>query len=255
MSDQEPRDDQAAASPDGPLTWPDFTGDATPPPSAPPPSAPPPSAPPPSTPPTDAGSPPPPPPAPTGTPTPPFGTPAAPPATGGRGVVVAAVVFVVLAGLGVAAALIAGITSSDGSGEVAEVAVTDADDGVASQDTGVFDLRPGTCFDDGTVFDADEVEQVPVVPCDGPHDNEIFAAFDLPDGEFPGDDAVFEQGEEGCLERFPDFVGIDYASSRYVVSTLYPTASSWDDGDREVLCFLYDIDLEKLTGSAAGTAE
>jgi hypothetical protein len=30
---------------------------------------------------------------------------------------------------------------------------------------------------------------------------------------------------------------------------LHPTEDSWDDGDRIVTCFLYDGNLDKLTGS------
>jgi hypothetical protein len=122
----------------------------------------------------------------------------------------------------------------------------------------VFSLEPGTCFDDVDAFfeeDSEGVSDVPTVDCDEPHDNEVFATFDLPDGSYPGDDAVTTAADDGCIDRFADYVGIDYADSRFVSTYLVPTADSWADGDREVVCFLYDIDLAKIEGSAEGMAE
>lgn len=198
--------------------------------------------------------PPPPPPAvpPASVPSPPADV--APDAGGARSVLLGVAILAV-ALLGVGAFLALRVLDDGDTTAPPDPVPAATSDAVATRAVSVFDLAAGICFDDGTVFDEDEVEQVPVVDCAAPHDNEIYAAFDLPDGEFPGSDEVDELGNEGCLDRFPAFVGIDYASSRYVVSTIYPTASSWEDGDREIICFLYDIDFAKLTGSAEGTAE
>lgn len=124
----------------------------------------------------------------------------------------------------------------------------------------VFSLDPGTCFDDVAQFTSadggDEVEDVPVVDCAEPHDNEVFATFDLEGDTFPGDEAIATRADQGCRDRFEDYVGRDYASSRFVATHLVPTQQSWDArDDREVVCFLYDIDLAKLEGSAEGSGE
>jgi hypothetical protein len=122
----------------------------------------------------------------------------------------------------------------------------------------VFSLEPGTCFDDVDAFydeDSEGVSDVPTVDCAEPHDNEVFAVYDMPDGDYPGDDLIKTGAEEGCIDRFEDYVGIGYAESRFVSTFLIPTADSWADGDREVVCFLYDIDLAKIEGSAEGLAE
>lgn len=130
----------------------------------------------------------------------------------------------------------------------ADAATTDAVD--------VFDVGLGDCFDDGALAqDVDTITQLPVVDCDGPHDNEVFAVFDMPDGSWPGEDAVDQASDEGCLERFEAFVGAAYEESRYVSTSLFPTQGSWKQGDREIVCFLYDIDLAKLVGTARGTEE
>lgn len=129
---------------------------------------------------------------------------------------------------------------------------------VACSDGNVFSLAVGTCFDDIDAFYEEGgggVEDVPIVECDEPHDNEVFALFDIAGDAFPGTSAVGTEAETGCVDRFEDYVGIDYASSRFVASWLTPTSQSWDAGDREVVCFLYDIDLAELEGSARDSGE
>lgn len=120
----------------------------------------------------------------------------------------------------------------------------------------VFDLGVGTCFNDpSTDGDATEVSDVPVVECTEEHDNEVYALFDLDEGVFPGADAVLEQSGEGCFDRFEAYVGAAYEDSRYDISSYFPTSGSWDQGDREVICYVYDVDRAKLTGTAKDSAE
>lgn len=116
----------------------------------------------------------------------------------------------------------------------------------------VLTLDTGTCFDDPESFE--EVTDVPVVDCSESHDNEVIGSFDLPAGEYPGDPAVASGAEEGCLARFEPYVGTDYPSSAYDLGWFTPTSDSWDAGDREVICFVYDVTLAKIIGSVAGSA-
>lgn len=111
----------------------------------------------------------------------------------------------------------------------------------------VFDLAVGDCFDDTT--GEEEISDVPVVDCAEPHDNEVFHVFDVADGDFPGEDALVQSAEEGCLPAFESYVGRDYATSRLDIFPITPTATSWSSGDREVICALYDVELVKLEGS------
>jgi hypothetical protein len=115
-----------------------------------------------------------------------------------------------------------------------------------------FEMRVGDCFDDGSVFGGDEVDSVPGVPCAQPHDNEVYAVFDVAATSFPGD-AIASMAHEGCLERFEAFVGRDYDSSSLDIATLYPTRESWNaQNDREVVCAVYDVEAKKLTGTVQG---
>lgn len=115
----------------------------------------------------------------------------------------------------------------------------------------VFSLAVGTCFDDPSDFS--EVSNVPEVDCAEPHDNEVYYLFDLPDGSFPGSNAVDTAADEGCFEAFQPFVGTEYVNSILWYSYLTPTSGSWDAGDREVVCFLWHGELEKLEGSMRGS--
>lgn len=115
----------------------------------------------------------------------------------------------------------------------------------------VFALQVGDCFDDPSEFG--EIASVDAVPCAQPHDNEIYHMFDLPDGVFPGDVAIDEAAFDRCLPAFESYVGTTYESSSLDISYLSPTLDSWDAGDREIACLLYDLNLQKLTGSMEGS--
>ncbi len=121
----------------------------------------------------------------------------------------------------------------------------------------VFDLRPGDCFDDvieGGDF-AEEAETLPMVDCEDPHDNEAYALYDVADGAFPGQAAIDDEAIAKCVPLFEDYVASDYETSRLDIWWIFPTAESWSEGDREVACVLYDLDLNKLTGSMANSGE
>jgi hypothetical protein len=113
-------------------------------------------------------------------------------------------------------------------------------------------LRPGDCWND--VSDQPgEVLEVPAVPCDQPHDNEVFAVVEIPGAPgsaFPGIETVDLLGRERCLQEFAGYTGELYEFSSLELWMLFPTPTSWEIGDREVICSLYRMDLQKMTGSA-----
>ncbi len=117
----------------------------------------------------------------------------------------------------------------------------------------VWTLEVGDCFDDwegATIStESQEVSDVPIVDCAEPHDNEIYSKQDLPDGSYPGDAAMEQTVIEVCYDGFESFVGRSYEESSLDFGWLFPTSESWAEGDREVVCFVYDFELAKLTGS------
>lgn len=112
----------------------------------------------------------------------------------------------------------------------------------------VFSLSAGDCFNDPDTFG--EVSDVELVDCGDPHDNEVYALFDIAADDYPGDAAVQDEAAEGCLAAFEGYVGRDYQSSSLDISALTPTSESWDQGDKEVVCFLFDLNFEPLPASA-----
>ncbi len=134
----------------------------------------------------------------------------------------------------------------DGSGAIVSGGNVDA-----------FTMRVGDCFDDTSSLasqDGGEVTSLPGVPCSEPHDNEVYAVFDVDVGSFPQGEAMSELAFESCLDRFEPFVGLEYESSTLDILTLYPSEDSWKlQNDREVVCAVYDIDANKLTGSVKGS--
>jgi hypothetical protein len=125
--------------------------------------------------------------------------------------------------------------------------------GVPEGEQDVFSLKVGDCIN--TTGTGDEISSIPVVPCDEPHDQEIFDRFDISGDTFPGDTAVEEERVAYCNgDAFETFVGLAYDDSKYATSGLTPTQSSWDNGDREVLCTI-DDPAGQTTGSLEGITQ
>ena len=89
------------------------------------------------------------------------------------------------------------------------------------------------------------------MPCEQPHDSEVYAVFHLPDGDCPGEDELITAADDGCFANFEPFVGNSYENSVLDVEYFCPSRKSWPlDGDRQVTCMVYHLDGEQLTGSA-----
>jgi hypothetical protein len=149
-----------------------------------------------------------------------------------------------LIGLGVITYNVSTQADRDGAGAGAIVAQGNVD---------AFTIQLGDCFDNTSSLANEEIGEVsnlPGVPCSQPHDNEVFAIFNLDQPTFPGSEEISELSFDACLDRFESFVGLDYETSSLDIAALYPSKESWSQqGDREVVCAVYDMNLGKLTGS------
>ena len=152
-----------------------------------------------------------------------------------------------IVGLGVVAYNVATEADRDAAGNIVDGGTVDA-----------FTIRLGDCFNDTGALGTDEageVSSLPGVPCSEPHDNEVYAVFDVRFDSFPGDDQMSDAAFEQCLNRFAGFVGVDYESSTLDITALYPSSQSWSvQDDREVICAVFEMNGEKLTGSAKDSA-
>ncbi|MEM7414097.1 MAG: septum formation family protein [Gemmatimonadota bacterium] len=115
-----------------------------------------------------------------------------------------------------------------------------------------FEVQVGDCFDD-EAFSASEISEIPAIPCSTPHDNEVYATFDVSAEEFPGDDEIDWMASEGCYERFEAAIGKSYEDSVIDFTTMYPSSGSWKNGDREVVCIGFHMELEKLEETIIGS--
>ncbi len=111
-------------------------------------------------------------------------------------------------------------------------------------------LPVGQCLQEpGSSSDVEEVE---VVPCDDPHDFEVFALVALPDGPYPGDSGRSQAARSVCRDRFAAYVGVEPSNSVLATGFLVPSEEGWERGDREVVCLLYEPG-ERLQGSMRAT--
>ncbi len=121
----------------------------------------------------------------------------------------------------------------------------------------VFSLDVGDCFNDPN-FTTEGVEEVKTIPCSESHDNEVYAVTDYPasNGSYPGFSAIESFSTEYCLGAFAGYVGIPYQDSRLDITYYYPTPDGWRDAnDREIACYLFDLNFERLTRSMKDSRE
>ncbi|PPS83709.1 DUF4190 domain-containing protein [Streptomyces sp. MH60] len=121
----------------------------------------------------------------------------------------------------------------------------------ARGDDTAYSLEKGQCFTtpggslQGVTYDVDEV------PCTQEHDGEVFAAFDLPDGSYPGDAEITRAADDRCYALQDGYAMDRWALPADVdVYYLTPTSGSWRTGDREITCLFGNTDeRDTLTGS------
>ena len=126
------------------------------------------------------------------------------------------------------------------------------------------DLEVGDCFDDPKDAEANEgdisfeASEVETVPCNQPHDNEVFLLVNAEgeaDAPFPGNEALEAQAQEQCLAEFPRYVGLGLEESIYNYGHLLPSEETWANGDREIVCIAYHGDLMQISKSVRGSAQ
>jgi hypothetical protein len=80
----------------------------------------------------------------------------------------------------------------------------------------------------------------------------VYAVHEMSDTTYPGFDSTGERADDLCIDDFEPFVGTPYETSELDIGWLVPTDTSWANGDREIICFVYRVDLDKMTGTMDG---
>jgi hypothetical protein len=111
-------------------------------------------------------------------------------------------------------------------------------------EVGLVDLPIGACFD---------VASLPAaVSCSEPHEYEIFDSIELKwHDEYPEWEVAWTKTT--CVEKFEQFVKIEYQESKLWYEVARTTESAWDSGDHEIRCLVY-LPNELLTGTVRDAA-
>ena len=117
----------------------------------------------------------------------------------------------------------------------------------------VLELSVGTCLNDVDQPLGQDPTEVPAVPCDEPHQSEVYADIIVNEPDYPGVDAMVQRAQQECIDEFGQFVGLEFAASELNFHFYYPTASSWSAGDRSIYCVVFDPGAE--TGGTLAGAE
>ncbi len=100
------------------------------------------------------------------------------------------------------------------------------------------DLAPGDCVN-GLAGEA--TDTLPLMVCEAPHEGEVYDAFDLPDGPWPGDAAVDTHIQKRCIDGLSALARPDLSYQWFA-----PAQDSWP-GYRRAICIIYDEDT-MITG-------
>jgi hypothetical protein len=131
-----------------------------------------------------------------------------------------------------------------------QAAPIDAASGESASEKSILSLEVGWCLNDVDQPIAQEMTDIPAVPCDQPHQSEVYAEIFIDEPSFPGVDALVDFASENCTQAFESFIGLPYIDSELSFHFYYPTANSWAVGDRSVFCVAYDPE-----GDTAGSLE
>ena len=97
---------------------------------------------------------------------------------------------------------------------------------------------PGECFTDDP--------SIALMPCDEPHTGEIFFLITLAaadDDPFPGNDAIFAEGEPTCQAEFEGYVGTPVAESTLAPVVIAPSQVEFEDRQvRTAACAVITLD-------------
>jgi hypothetical protein len=120
---------------------------------------------------------------------------------------------------------------------------------------GVPHYEAGTCLAEirsGAQYSAKDARRV---DCTAPHDGEVVANLEAPEGDYPGEDGLLLFGSFNCGPPFEDYVGQSYADSRLDMVVFWPSQVMWLTGDRTVDCIAVDPEGEPLRRSVRGSGE
>jgi hypothetical protein len=122
-------------------------------------------------------------------------------------------------------------------------------------------ILPGQCFDKVPSPDQQPYAAM-LIPCEQPHTYELYTQLTYTDDAgkkanlsvvYPGETVVRTRAEALCFAEFEPWIGTSWTKSDFDVEVWWPSAISWDQRDRTVLCAAYPYDGKRTSGSARGS--
>ena len=116
-------------------------------------------------------------------------------------------------------------------------------------------MRVGQCILLPEGSDETTATTLETTGCTREHDAEVFHLTQDTEDERPSDSELEDMGGDACLAAFEGYVGIPYEESELDYTMLYPSPGSWEQGDREIICFIISGDGTdtQLSGSMKGS--
>lgn len=111
-------------------------------------------------------------------------------------------------------------------------------------------LIAGVCFDDspGPEGAFDFTVPAVLVPCTGPHDNEVVARIALGDGAYPAA-TIAADATARCAAAYEGFLSRPIGATLLTPFTVWPDEADWLAGARDAVCAVYSGD--PMIGTAA----
>jgi hypothetical protein len=95
------------------------------------------------------------------------------------------------------------------------------------------DVKVGDCLKE--IPGSTRVLTVDTIGCEEPHAGEVFAVLTMPEGDFPGQSAI-EEYQNKCEPELVAYAPDAVTDDSVQLYVLYPTAETWEQGDRAVTC-------------------
>ncbi len=92
-------------------------------------------------------------------------------------------------------------------------------------------VKAGDCYNNPPT---DSPDTLPEVPCQHPHDAQVFFVFTMAAGAYPGDDAVDASADHTCGDRFAALD--DQLTGPLDYTYFIPSSDAWEAGSRTTQC-------------------
>jgi len=104
--------------------------------------------------------------------------------------------------------------------------------------TSVYSLRTGDCLQNPGARLG--ITSIKLVPCDQPHNAQVFAVFPVPGSGYPGAVALQHRAAAGCHARIAGSINRSLITNSMTLQYLYPESQSWAIGHRSITCLVVD---------------